>query len=215
MAPSTMLSALLQNVVLTTLYQLVEHHFDDNGTFYGLWENEGVRNYTQILNSTAHDAVGKSLAMKNMTRPAHNSTATAHSGPTVPEASPVRYIFVSALAFPLLYFWHIWLERTFPARPRGVAIAQSTKKKVKVNDDFDDELREEAVVRRWVAQGKVRRSSLSVWNTLIKWLFHLTAGRVWYDAVWQVLSKVIATKSLAGMTMFMRPVRSSLSQMGL
>lgn len=207
MVSSTMLTSLLQTTVLFILCLLVKQHFDNDDTFYGLLENEGLKNYTAALNSKASAAANGTLAMGNTTVPAQNSTLGSESTvfDTSSFASMALSVFFQALVFPLLYYWHIWLERKFPARPRGVDVAYDRTEKVKVDDDLN-EVQEGVVVQKWIAQGKVRRSSLSLWNTLIKWLLHLTLGSIWYDALWKVMWTVISLEPLSDIAEFMHPV---------
>lgn len=60
----------------------------------------------------------------------------------------------------LAYWWHVGLERLFPARERGVEIDYS---RVGEKDaGGENEGQEEEVIKRWIARGKVRRSSVSL-----------------------------------------------------
>lgn len=80
----------------------------------------------------------------------------------------------------LQYCWLLGLERALPARSRRRDVVVTQKGEM-------DEDREEEVVKKWIAQGRVRRASLNWCNTLFKWILTLTVGRVWYYAVLHVV----------------------------
>jgi hypothetical protein len=111
-----------------------------------------------------------------------NGTTGSASAPVVDEKRfyltllPLNLLYF-VLTVPLRYYWYIALERAFPARPRAaVEVAYQPEKKVKAFDD--DEHHDEEVVKRWIAQGKVRRASISWTNTFLKWVLDLTVGNI-------------------------------------
>ncbi|KAF2437756.1 hypothetical protein P171DRAFT_424555 [Karstenula rhodostoma CBS 690.94] len=70
----------------------------------------------------------------------------------------------------LQYCWLLRLEHALPARSRRRDVV------VKEKGEMDED-REEEVVKKWIAQGRVRRASLNWCNTLFKWILNLTVGR--------------------------------------
>ena len=61
------------------------------------------------------------------------------------------------------YYWHVALERGFPTRPMGVEIdySRTGKRGEKIDGSMgENEGQEEEVIKRWIAQGKVRRSTV-------------------------------------------------------
>lgn len=89
-----------------------------------------------------------------------------------------RQIFICILLFPLAYYWQILLERAFPTRPRRKDIIYSKEKEITATAD-----QEEQIVKRWIDQGKVQRSSILWWNTFLKWILDTTIGNLWYGAL--------------------------------
>lgn len=78
----------------------------------------------------------------------------------------------------LAYRWHYLLEKMWPSRPRHSHIStQQAEKKV----ESDDELEEE-IMRKLIAKGKVRRSSISWCNTLLKWSISNVLGTLLFNA---------------------------------
>jgi hypothetical protein len=55
--------------------------------------------------------------------------------------------------------------------------------------------REEEVVEKWIAQGKVQRASLSWCNTFLKWVFTMTVGKVLLHTVEHFVRGVITLSS--------------------
>ncbi|KAH8892870.1 hypothetical protein GQ53DRAFT_763984 [Thozetella sp. PMI_491] len=88
-----------------------------------------------------------------------------------------KYLLAYVVMIPLQYHWNMWLERCFPARPRDVEVAQHTRPEKVLGGDGDDELEEE-VVKRWIAKGRIQRSSISWRNTLLKWLLDIAVGKI-------------------------------------
>lgn len=88
-----------------------------------------------------------------------------------PDATVVQILLTVALASFVGYHWNILLERWFPSRPRGTAKAPSTRLTV------GDDRMEQEVINKWIASGRVQRSSISWMNTLAKWLLDISLGR--------------------------------------
>ena len=115
-----------------------------------------------------------------------NSTGTNTDDPprSVTTSSFYLYGVPRNLVFDIIvhvlnYDWQIWLERTFPARPKGSkAASKYVKDKTGENEDVEEE-----IVKKWIAQGKVRRASISWCNTFTKWIIDLLARDLWRSAI--------------------------------
>lgn len=80
----------------------------------------------------------------------------------------LRTFITQVLLGPLLYTWHIWLERLFPSR-RSARQSDGAYQVSKEKEVDDDDTREEQVIQKWLRQGKIHRASLSWRNTFAKW----------------------------------------------
>lgn len=139
-----------------------------NGTFSALLSNG------TLINGTFSATNGS---------PGSAESAESFYGRRLPR-EVVIFMVISALQ----YWWFIWLERTLPARPRH----REYQREEKVEESED---REEEVVKKWIAQGRVHRASLNWCNTLLKWLLELTVGRLWYHTVEHVLRVLLKFQS--------------------
>lgn len=102
----------------------------------------------------------------NLTSP-NNSTQKPFWDTSEPEENFYRATLPkSVLSFLVLgvcsYYWHVGLERAFPARARGVVVSGSSQIGREKGSGDENEGREEEVVKRWIARGRVRRSSVSL-----------------------------------------------------
>lgn len=88
-----------------------------------------------------------------------------------PPDKTAQILIAVALTSFIGYHWNILLERWFPSRPRGTAPAPSARLVV------GDEQMEEEVIKKWIASGRVQRSSISWTNTLAKGLLDISFGR--------------------------------------
>ncbi|KAK5130185.1 hypothetical protein LTR08_002394 [Meristemomyces frigidus] len=88
------------------------------------------------------------------------------------------------------YLWQGWLESTFPGRQRQRfspdAARQAGEKKGRAADS-DEELEQE-IMHRLIAKGKVRRASISWFNTLVKWSLDNTLGVLFFQSAATMLS---------------------------
>lgn len=142
------------------------------------------------------DAInGKSHMSLRVTLPngtVPNETISAANKQEKPEAQKEGFytkefpldMLASLILCTLQYYWLQALERALPARSRRWDAGVQGKQEM-------DEDREEEVVKRWIAQGRVRRASLNWCNTLLKWVLSLTVGRVWYYAVGVVVRRAL------------------------
>lgn len=93
-----------------------------------------------------------------------------------------KTIVAIVLITTLRYWWLIWLERLLPARPRPRAALTAP-----AAGDREDDSREEEVIRKWIEAGKVRRASLSWFNTFAKWVLDLTVWNLFVCLLWAVI----------------------------
>lgn len=92
-----------------------------------------------------------------------------------------RAIVVYMILAAMQYWWYIALEKILPARPRYKDAVPGAR--------FEEsEDREEEVVKKWIAQGRVNRASLNWCNTFLKWTLDMTVGRVWHRTAYHVFT---------------------------
>lgn len=187
MTRSQLQSAVIQSTILIALSMIISNEISRHA-YDTIWDDPVFKNFT--------------TAFSNITANSTSSNTTSATGKAnLTEANEAFYIksfprsvFIYFLLCPLHYYWQIYLERFFPARPRGVEIDYE-KENVKEGDV--NEGQEEEVVKRWIAQGKVRRSSVSWWNTFVKWVLDVTIGKLWALALRHVVDGFIRWHSLA------------------
>ena len=197
----TMRTTVLQATTISIICTIFNHHLGDK-MFDPLWENEAFVNMTNALNSSQPlnstrgtpgrltlDA-GNTTSLNNGT--AINGTLSAIKSP--PESFYGRTLPRDAVIILLLsalqYWWFIWLEKMLPARPRYRDAPYRRKEKVEESED-----REEEIVEKWIAQGRIRRASLNWCNTFLKWLLELTVGRLWYYVVGHMIEALLKLES--------------------
>lgn len=202
---SELLTVGIQYTAFTTV-NMVLYHEIGKSAYDNMWEDPAIKNLTALIthiNTTMATNnitnVTAAISMSNFTMPTNISSASNPLNLLGKEESfYLRYLprtlFVLILLFPLCYYWHIALERFFPTRPRGVEIAYARDEKADIDHDLN-EVQEEEVVKRWIAQGKVRRSSVSWWNTFVKWVLNITLGTLWFDALRHILEGLVKWQS--------------------
>jgi hypothetical protein len=219
MFPTTMRTAVLQATALFALSTLLRNHLSKD-MFTEVWEDEGFSTmYNSMYNTSAFPLKkGQPVALLgleagNSTSPwTFNTTAVYPNGTTVHENGTIVFnngtssveigperpfysrvfpqeVFLFIVLAALQYWWYIALERMLPARPRG-NVQIERYEKVEESED-----REEEVVKKWIASGRVRRASLNWCNTFLKWVVELTVGRLWYHAVEHVLRGLFRLES--------------------
>lgn len=212
---SAMWVATAQTTVLTALTKIFKHEAE-RWTYAGVWENEAFANFTReatifFTGRTATDASVLSNGTILL-----NGTATDGSGHLTTEPSPYwfylgelpRSLVLAFTTCALFYWWQVWLERRLPGRSRRVEIVkQSSPGGEKAEGDEDS--REEQVVERWIAEGKIQRSSLSWGNTLLKWILDITIGETCHTLVYITLEMMMDGKPLSEIGHYWELVRSS------
>jgi hypothetical protein len=203
MSSSIMRTAVLQATAIFTISAILGHHLSEN-MFNQVWEDEGFLNMTSVLNKTTpygssnhsssrliSDAGNSTNTTLSLSRTTDISNATAVNGTSAMPKMSVESIYgwrlprevaIYLVISTLQYYWLIWLERILPARPRRRDVPYQRHEKVEESED-----REEEIVQRWIAQGRVKRASLNWYNTFLKWVLELTVGRLWYHAIEHVL----------------------------
>ena len=189
-----MWTSVLQATAITTFAMVLSHHMSES-TFAQISENEGFYNLTQAFNMSApfhsaYDAPEKSSYNKgepaNGTLSLSRATSRINGAPSNSTFDPTgdmdesfyqrtlpRDVFINFVLYMLEYCWLIGLERILPARPRRREVLHEGKEKVEESED-----REEEVVKKWIAQGRVRRASLNWCNTFLKWVLAMTVGKL-------------------------------------
>ncbi|KAF2998312.1 hypothetical protein E8E13_007673 [Curvularia kusanoi] len=59
-------------------------------------------------------------------------------------------------------------------------------------DEDGTDAHEERIVRKWIAQGRVKRASLSWRNTVLKCMLELSFGRLWYHTIEHILFTLLS-----------------------
>ncbi|KAH4807567.1 hypothetical protein HBI46_123560 [Parastagonospora nodorum] len=190
--------AVLQATALFILSKLFSHYKSD-GMFDAVVQNEGWQNMRNALEAetnrtTAQPTLGAGNAT-DKSAPHYQINETSGWTASKGTISPIEYppeesfywrrfprdIVVYMILAAMQYWWYIALEKMLPARPRYKDVVPSAK--------FEEsEDREEEVVKKWIAQGRVNRASLNWGNTFLKWTLDMTIGRVWHRTVYHVLT---------------------------
>lgn len=114
----------------------------------------------------------------------------------------VDFAYIVLLGTLFCYF-EVLLERMFPARPTQVEVVYERPQGA---TDADREGREEQVVREWIARGRVRHSSLSWWNTFVKWVLGMTVGRLLREVLVSLTSGLVNGTEISLEVGFQSPV---------
>ena len=223
MALSKMQSVALYTAILITLKFVITHEIRRKG-FSNIWDDPVWKNLTSAIDTLT---ALNSTKLQNSTITIANGTfangtfangtfangTSSTFGSSLPEEKPFylgflpRNVFIYTLLVPLQSYWNIGLERLFPARPRGVEVSYQQEKKEKFFDDNED--RDEEVMKRWIAQGRVRRSSVSWGNTFFKWILDMTVGKLWFEVVWHLIDGIVMWEGLAVTLANLKMVSSS------
>ncbi|KAI1841508.1 hypothetical protein JX266_012260 [Neoarthrinium moseri] len=200
---SKLQAAWLQTSVLIAL-NLVAIHEMERDAFTSVWEDGAVKNLTDAysqLSSSRDTALGlntTAISSGNSTSPGQLSTSTgagAESSEPFYLHSLPRQALLYALTVPFSFYWHLLLERMLPTRPRGVELhyekPHALREKAVSPLQEPGEGQEEEVVKRWIAQGKVRRSSVSWWNTFVKWVLDLSVGKIICEVVYHLVDNMV------------------------
>jgi hypothetical protein len=172
-----MRNAVLQATVLFTFNVICAHHLSAN-MFKSLWEDEGFLNSSKAWERSssvpspltdgrpARLALDTGENLNGTSSLGHRMNGTIHAYETLPESFYGRVLPREVVIFFLLsifqYWWLVWLERMLPARPRHRSGAVSHKVEVEESED-----REEEIVKKWIAQGRVNWTSLKWCNTFL------------------------------------------------
>lgn len=89
------------------------------------------------------------------------------------------------------YWWYIWLERILPTRPRWKSEVVPDRSQLK-----DTDSQEEKIVADWIAQGRIRRSSISWCNVFGKVLLDITVGNLVWHAMHQLLDRLTGLREV-------------------
>ncbi|KAF3052795.1 hypothetical protein E8E11_011658 [Didymella keratinophila] len=128
------------------------------------------------------------LLADNSTYPDRSSIALTHTSDeelTLWSWHLPRTAVVIALVSMLQYYWMVWLEGILPARPRRRDVGG------RIDDAGESDVYEEKIVKRCIAQGRIKRASPNWWNTFLKWVLELTVRRLWYHAIEHALETLL------------------------
>jgi cell division protein FtsL len=192
MFPTAMRTALLQATALCTISMILDHH-TRGLVFDAVWGDESFTNMFNAVNISASernktksgqitlDAGETSNTTIALDHTADSFNATARHPFDMPSDffyshTLPRELFIFVVISALQYWWHTFLERILPGRAKS-KFAPSEK------EAEHSEGREEEIVQRWIAQGRLHRASLSWCNTFLKWMVEMTVGRLWYHTV--------------------------------
>lgn len=180
-----MTSAVVQTVFLIACRLIISHNLYASAEGK-LTNNELYKNWTQAVELAGNASIA---SIENDTHSTLTNTSVSTSAESFYWRALPRDVFVNTIITVLGYYWQIWLERTFPARTRP-------SEKV-ISDRFAegaDDSREEEVVKKWIAQGKIRRASLNWCNTLVKWVLDVVIGGLWVTSVYYLLNRLLKMK---------------------
>lgn len=209
-----MVPAVLAAAAIHMLHQHLRHYITGGqGLFDGLWEDEAIATFwqTQTRAIEVKSPANATLTLSNGTAAAGTEPTAAQ----VYFAAWLVELLGTLAAGVAMYYWSVGVERAFPARPRGLVVAGKDKTGL-LSEDREEEvvkqvstsraapvplwfprhmhqvplLEEESAdagVLQWIAQGRVRRSSLSWCNTLAKWLLTTTLGVALQAGVYQTV----------------------------
>lgn len=189
MPSSVQWTSILQATTIAAAWLILNHHVDDK-VYKSVTDDPVFQSYWNATNgvslSTRSPTPGR-LALDTGSNAsvinATNSMNTSATGDTLSmiEAPPEsfygrklpREVVIAFFLSLLQYHWFIWMERLLPARPRRRLVLHEEKDNVEESED-----REEKVIKKWIAQGRVRRASLNWCNTFLKWILTLTVGKI-------------------------------------
>ncbi|GIZ43129.1 hypothetical protein CKM354_000636900 [Cercospora kikuchii] len=206
---------------LTGAYNVTVKKYDKDGELidtlnYTLGGNEKKKTDTKAIEEAVNVTL-EDTTKTNQTE-AQNESAQEDKKPFYTHRLPLNALYY-LLITPLLYLWQIQLERTFPGRLKAADIiakqshqrksssATSSLASLLKNQESstfedigeDDSTREEAIVQKWIEQGKVKRQSLNWLNTLTKWILEMTVAsicEVFLATAWEDLVVYGAWKKL-------------------
>jgi hypothetical protein len=174
MVSSKMRTAVLQTTLLYLASEILSLYLNTNMLEY-FQKDPAVQNLMALLADNSTDSNPPSMAL----------TYTSDEELTLWSWHLPRTAVVIALVSALQYYWMVWLEKILPARPRRRNVGGC------VDEEGESNVHEEKIVKRWIAQGRVKSVSLNWWNTFLKWVLELTVGRLWYHAVEHALETLL------------------------
>ena len=134
--------------------------------------NDKVGRLNLSAGDTANRTVSLNYANHNNRTRANHAVKTAKNTSFYGQILPKEVAVLLVLSI-LQYWWFIWLERMLPARPNRKGALYRRGEKVEESEDCEEE-----AVEKWIAQSRVKRTSLNWCNTFLKCLLELTLGRL-------------------------------------
>jgi hypothetical protein len=181
MGRSQMLSSVIQAVCLDLLDNIVSHH-----SVHTVWSDAEKQ--------FAHLAPAVNGTNSTLPGDLNSSTGGPEWAKYLKSDLPRRAIilFVCDIFF---YYEYIWLEKMLPTRSRAFALAPPTTPRSPAAEKAEgDEEVEEEIIKKWIAQGKVKRSSVNWCNVFMKWILHLTIGLILWQSLWIITEGVVEWK---------------------
>lgn len=80
-----------------------------------------------------------------------------------------------------------------PTRSRNFATAAPSSAAAEKTEG--DEEVEEEIIKKWIAQGKIKRSSINWMNTFLKWILQMTLGLALRNLAWSATEAVVRFKN--------------------
>jgi hypothetical protein len=184
----TLRTAVLHATALYTISMVLFYNLS-RSMFAEVFENEGYKNYSQAINGSAMRFVkGNGTRSRLLLQPTNTTLVLPADKPFYLVVLP-QEVAVFFLLAPLQYWWYMALERILPARSRDRSSTADLTEKEGSED------REEEVVKKWIAQGRVRRASLNWCNTFLKWVLEMSVGRLSYHTLEHFLRVLLKLQS--------------------
>jgi hypothetical protein len=199
----TLRTAVLHATALYTISMVLFYNLS-RSMFAEVFENEGYKNYSQAINGSAMRFVkGNGTRSRLLLQPTNTTLVLPADKPFYLVVLP-QEVAVFFLLAPLQYWWYMALERILPARSRDRSSTADLTEKEGSED------REEEVVKKWIAQGRVRRASLNWCNTFLKWVLEMSVGRLVYHTLEHFMRELLRLTSPKSLLVDLKRVRSIL-----
>ncbi|KAJ3498927.1 hypothetical protein NLG97_g742 [Lecanicillium saksenae] len=156
------------------------------GDAHGAWDLPHVQNFTDTwhaLQAYNTSVIGNASLTQtyNITHLRLETPGDDDNEPGFVSVETLKYLIASGLVAGVSYYWNIFLERRLPMRKHGSSSTNVESKNERAAAAMmaaeENEQFEEGIVKKWIAIGKFKRSSLNITNTVAKWLLDVSIGR--------------------------------------
>ena len=188
-------SVVVTTAVLNTLNFIIAHIMRQSTVDNYIWGNPGVKNFTELLNSEGYRCTSPNFNFGNNGAPITPFPAPfTEEGPFYTAVLP-RTVFIYALLVPLQYYWNLRLDKWWPTRPRPLYLqSQKPRGGEGVDNNYNDQ---KAAIKRFTAEEKVRRPSVSTRNVFVKWMLDINGGTILFEILRHALDVVIPNFGLS------------------